>query len=261
MSLSFIVPIKSKKVTSDWVQFNKLINRTLNSICSQTDESFKVFVVCHELPEIELQSDKIQFELVDFEPPKLGKDEKHNISLKETDKAKKVLLGIKCAIKYESDYIMVVDSDDCISSRIASFVNKNSDTRPNGWYLDSGYYYNEGKRYLIKKKASFYGNCGSCLILRSDLAHLWVIDEPFLYYDHQKIEKDNFKLLRLPFFGAIYSMANGENHYKSWENVKKIAKKYLLFDNGKFRPYAKLKRYSIKFLNNKTRRKYGLYRI
>ena len=56
-------------------------------------------------------------------------------------------------------------------------------------------------------------------------------------------------------------MANGENHYKSWSNMKKIAKKYLLFDNGKFKPYTKLKKYSFKLLTKRTRNKYGLYKV
>lgn len=261
MSISFVVPIKSKMVTGNWGHFNKLVNRTLKSICSQTNTDFNVVVVCHELPTMDFENDKIQFVQVDFPPPELGDDNKRNIELKETDKSKKVLEGIRYSKNVGAEYVMVVDSDDCISPKISSFVSENLKSKSVGWYLDKGYYYTEGKNYLIKKKTKFYGNCGSCLILRMDIAPVWVKKEPFLYYDHQTIEKGEIQLLKFPYYGAIYSMANGENHYKSWSNMKKIAKKYLLFDNGKFKPFQKLAKYRLTFLTPRLKRDFGLYKL
>ena len=44
--LTFIVPVKSKKLAADWSAFRKLSSAPSVRICNQKNSDFKVFVVC-----------------------------------------------------------------------------------------------------------------------------------------------------------------------------------------------------------------------
>jgi hypothetical protein len=50
--IGFVVPIKSKYVSRDWILDNHLLDRTMRSICAQTDQNFRLFIVCNEMPEV-----------------------------------------------------------------------------------------------------------------------------------------------------------------------------------------------------------------
>lgn len=67
--LTFVIPVKSERVSSDWTKFCQLFERTLISVCNQTDRNFKVIAVCHETPKIEFNHQNISFLNVDFDPP------------------------------------------------------------------------------------------------------------------------------------------------------------------------------------------------
>src|SRR5690606_1555588 len=105
--LTFIIPVKSKKVSNSWGYFSKLFERTLKSICNQTSNKFRVVVVCHEKPDTDFEHPNLEFIHVDFEPPLLNPDtkDKHD-GLKEEDKARKILAGLDYIKKYDQDYVM-----------------------------------------------------------------------------------------------------------------------------------------------------------
>lgn len=257
--LVFIVPVKSKKVSGDWESFIKLVERTLKSICSQTDQNFRVIVSCHETPEIGYKNDKIEFHNMEFLPPNLaGLDWEQARQAKEGDKTNKILEGFALAQKYEPSHIMVVDSDDCISHKIVEFVHKDAN-KTTGWYINKGYYYQEGKPYAFLKKTNFNQFCGSCIIIKNEFAKELILQEPFLYYNHFTMNLPNGKeLAPLPFAGAMYSMANGENHFMSVSKAESIAK-----SASKFWPslYSKLKRYRPTLITRSFKRNFGFYYI
>lgn len=124
--LTFIVPIKSERVSGDWLEFCKLVERTFKSICNQTDQNFKLVAVCHEIPQIDFSHKNIHYLKVDFEPP-IKKDGESDDSInkrRELDKGKKLKLGAKYSKeKFDTDYVMTVDSDDYVSNRIVAYVN------------------------------------------------------------------------------------------------------------------------------------------
>src|SRR6056297_2239627 len=122
--ICFIVPVKSKKLSSDWEKFSLLVRRSLNSINGQKNRDFQIIVACHELPNNKLEHEKIHYLQVDFEPPILKHtDKEKDRQLKESDKAKKILKGYEFANEnFAIDYFMVVDSDDCIHNGISEYV-------------------------------------------------------------------------------------------------------------------------------------------
>ena len=263
--LTFIVPVKSKKLAADWSAFCKLFERSLRSICNQKNRNFKVIVVCHEIPKIDFESDKVTYVQVDFKPPTLVKDDwDKNRALKEGDKAKKIQKGMEHARQSHPEYVMVVDSDDCVSNKIVSFVAEQNQNAP-GWFVKKGYYYREGAPYVFLNKHTFNNLCGSCIIIRSDLFHYLFRTEPWLYYFHERTElpdEANTQLTPLPFAAALYSMANGENHFMSVQHAKKLVKQPKVVTGAFFRTFfKKLAKYRIRFLTKNFKESFNFYHV
>ncbi|MBD2343223.1 glycosyltransferase family 2 protein [Anabaena subtropica] len=216
--LVFVIPLKSRQFSKSWERVTQLFERCIKSVCHQTSSEFHVIVVCHEKPDIQFNHPNITYITVDFPQ---AKDTKY-INQGRTDKGRKILKGLVEAQHFSPTHTMAVDADDCVSRNLAEFVKNNPNS--NGWVINKGYKYQEGDKYIYVKRNDFYKMCGSCNILRYDLN--LIPENPeynrgygyYKYYiDHAKVknilkEKDiNIKLL--PFPGAIYMLATGENHY------------------------------------------------
>lgn len=264
--IRFIIPLKSRTVSGNWSHFSMIFERTLKSVCKQTNEEFEVIVVHHEKPRIEYSNKHVAFLEVDIPKPKLVEDNHwYNYSLKNQDKASKILYGLKYDTGRKIDYVMVVDSDDMVSKSIAQFVNK-SKNDSNGWIISKGYFYREGKKFAFYKKKDFNLLCGSCLILKPELINEVIIPNPITpenprdYYAHKTMEISGKKLSKLPFPGAVYSMANGENIQATSKNVKGIASRIFTYQKL-IRLWDLLKKYRLHYLTSKRRNHFGIYNI
>lgn len=261
--VTFIIPVKSAQVTGSWSQFSKLVERTLKSVTNQTSQNFKVVVVCHEKPEVDFDHPSIEYVQVDFEVPDLksAPKEKHD-GLKEQDKSNKILAGVKHAEKFNSDYLMVVDADDCISNKIVAFIDDNKHKNGVGWYINKGYFYKEGGKMISLNRENFNTLCGTCIIVRPDYMNNIFHNRPHLLYVHQTMEfDDGQKLEKLPFPGAVYSMMNGENHYMSGGQISKLASGILFKWSNLKNIFKKFRRYRLKTLNTKIKNEFGLYSL
>ena len=259
--VTFIIPVKSAQVSKSWSQFSKLFERTLKSVTNQTSQNFKVVVVCHEKPEINFEHANVEYIHVDFEVPqlKLAPKEKHD-GLKEEDKSNKILAGVAHAEKFNSDYYMVVDADDCISNKIVSFIEENGDQNEVGWYISKGYFYREGDKIISLNKENFNTLCGTCIIVRPKFFQGIFQYKPHLLYVHQTTEfEGGNKMQRLPFPGAIYSMANGENHYMSGGQMKNLAGGAIFQWFNLKRIFRRLRKYRLKTLNNHIKGEFSIY--
>lgn len=215
--LVFVIPVKSAEVAKSWSQTCKLLERTLRSVCNQTDHQFRVIVVCHEKPQINFFHSSISYVEVDFPPPK------NQGRSKVMDRIRKELTGFIAAKKFSPCHIMKIDADDCTSKHLAEFVSKNPQT--NGWFVDKGYVYIEGSRSIYLKKKEFYKWNGSSNIIRDNLydviqhnlEKLPETDEECLeyYMTHFEVAKTMSErgtpLEALPFFGCVYILGHGEN--------------------------------------------------
>lgn len=262
--ITFIVPVKSKKVSSDWPRFCKLFQRTVKSICGQTDKNFRLVAVCHEVPEIDFNHKNLVFLEVEFNPPipKAFESEETFNKRREVDKGEKIMAGVAYAKKnFDTDYVMMVDSDDCISNRIASFVNGNDQDSP-GWYLKFGYIHLDGKKFLASTSKFSY-LCGSSIIVKPDLIHYFFGTNPDLYFDHQlKTLDKGTNLSELPFFGGIYSMANGDNHYMSLQKAKNLNNPFGRLSRSELkRMYRKLRAYRFHFITRRIRDEFNFYQV
>lgn len=225
----FCIPLRSKEVSQDWDKVTLLFNRTLESVYHQTDEDFKIFVACHQIPTLdETYDDRVEFICVKTKIPVTYSD-------MMGDKDSKIFTCQNAARKYlveqklDGAYFMNVDSDDLISCKIADFISNKA--KKNIYTAKYGYIYFEGLSYM-KKARRLERTCGSCYIIYLNITQLPHNDEGYL---SNNVDKCPFtphhrdlgnKLINiegwshgfLPFPSTIY-MVNGEN-VSAWADHK-----------------------------------------
>lgn len=262
--LVFIVPLRSKTTAASWEKVSQLLERCLKSLCNQTIPNFRVIVVCHERPIITFEHPFISYVEVDFAAPNLQKITTNN-SLLEQDKNRKIFTGIIQAKSLKPSHIMIVDADDCVSKRIAEFVQRNNQC--DGWFIDRGYEYPHGTQYIYLKRKNFHRKCGTCYIVKYEILYNFFKDKKLNnidqdFWQHKSfakiLEKRDTLLNALPFEGAIYVMDHGDNIFackerffnKNRNNLPEV----LLFYIRRI-----LKRLNSKLLSSKIRNEFGLY--
>ncbi|HEY1266853.1 MAG TPA: glycosyltransferase family 2 protein [Candidatus Binatia bacterium] len=214
--LAFVVPLKSRRVAKSWDYVSQLFERTLRSICNQMSPAFKVFVICHEKPQIDFQHPAVSYLSVDFPVPGFSDHPALNL-----DKYRKLIVGFRAARESGATHVIEVDADDCVSNRLAAVVAR--ETGRAGWYFDSGYIYREGSGRIYRKGRHFYEWCGTSNIVRVDLLELPEILERgqgsrLLGHSRlrQRFTDRMTPLVALPFPGAVYvRIERGEaNHHR-----------------------------------------------
>lgn len=261
--MTFLVPLRSKKVANDWNRCCDLLTRTLKSITSQTSDDYHVVVVCHELPEKLFEHSKIAYHTVDFDPPVYtGVNYLTEGDPGEDDKARKLLAALELESVQSSEYVMPVDADDLVSSGIAQFIGESKSRDIPGWYLKKGYLYLEGKNYLFLNNENFNVRCGTCIIIQPKLLPYLVDTGVRKHFKHARIRlnKDQ-ELLPFPFAAAIYSMANGQNLFMNTNSVNKLKHRYDGLINKIIGLINKTRKYSIRFLFPGIRKEFGLYKM
>ncbi len=201
----FLVPLKSAKISKSWKVTSEIFEKTARSICNQDCDKFRLVVVCHEKPEIGFESPFLDYIQVDFPAPE---NDDIGYDTKRKDKAKKLLIGAEYSSKFNPSHLMVVDADDFVSNKLASFVDKNADQA--GYIFNNGYVYESGSRFLYYLRRHFVHHCGTSIIIKTNLFELLFEDE---IYEHRGFTLDgsSHSLNKLPFAGSIYNRGHGEN--------------------------------------------------
>ena len=268
--LVFIVPLKSAKLSRSWPLSNRLFERCLRSICQQTSPDFRVLVVCNEKPDIQFTHPNVRYIAVDFSPPLPDPQEQptsgyeygysKDIAQMNADKARKIRTALDYATRYQPTHVMVVDADDCVSSRLAEFVSSHSHS--DGWFIRKGYLYPEGGRFLLCNARNFHHICGTSLIIAFGLTQAVFTNPDF--YNHSFDESPpGTSLAPLPFAGTVYSMENGDNIYMSTETRQHIHGTLLrsVFSRDIFKLVRKVAKYRPAYLTPGIRREFGIYDI
>lgn len=154
------------------------------------------------------------------------------------DRGCKYLIGLLHAQKHNPDHVMFFDADDFISNRIAEFSN--NQPAHNGWYIESGYIYDQASGALGVLDG-FHMICGTSHIvnyrlftLPNDLSRdatqeqiLRSVDHHYLFkiigshrWIAESLAQNGTALEPLPFKGAIYHVGHGENHNPHIPNLK-----------------------------------------
>ena len=167
--LVFITSLRHPQNSTSYEKIEYLLQRTLQSVSQQTNQDFRIIVVCNRLPKQYLFPPKVEFISVDFPAPSTIKGTAIDLEDVHKDKGSKYFVGLLHAKKYNPNYIMFFDSDDFISNRIVEYVN--SQPEQNGWFIQHGYAYGDGLP-LIRELQEFDKKCGTCHILNFNLFDL-----------------------------------------------------------------------------------------
>ncbi len=136
---------------------------------------------------------------------------------------------------------MLCDADDCVSNRLALHAASHPG-RP-GWYFDEGWMYDDGSRLVFKKRRDFDAVCGTSSIVWVTSDDLPMIggtecDADLIWRSgHAKIRANSIArgtpLESLPFAGAVYILATGENDsgfsLRGWRSKKVLIEKFLSY--------------------------------
>lgn len=252
--LVFIIPLKSQQVSKSWDRVSKLFERCIKSVCNQTSPNFRVIVVCHEKPQIEFSHPHITYIEVDFPAPN---SEYKN---KRLDRKRKVIVGLNYARQLKPSHIMKVDADDCVSKYLAELVEQNPQS--NGWFVNKGYLYQDGSKFVYFKRKDFYKWCGSCNIIAWKLLNVPesllpdTIELKKYYWGHRKVveklAQQGTPIQPLPFAGAIYLVGHGDNTYPYSTN-------FLSYKGVYF--WLKQILFNFRLLTSSVRNEFGLYDI
>jgi hypothetical protein len=159
--LVFLISLRHPDNANDFTQVEKLLSITLNSICGQTNNDFRIVVVCNKLPNIEFKDDRIFYHVVDFPVPSKLKASELEAEPKFKDKGTKYMAGLLYSRRFEPKYVYIVDSDDWVNVNLISFLEKKP-TYPI-WCVSKGFIVNyPSKEYKSISGLSRY--CGSTFI-------------------------------------------------------------------------------------------------
>ena len=238
--IGFIVAFRPRQNSKDWNNDSTLLRKTLISICNQTSENFRVYVVHHELPEEIYTHHNLKYIKFPYEFCKLEQlTEKTEYQLNDPimtvngfDQGKKTMYGASEAINDGCKFIMSVDADDLISNKIAEYVTAPSRENSDGWYIDKGYVYVTNKSFLLRKPSKMNTINASTNIIASK--HIPQLDfnstkaDLFSFfaahgYLYQRLREQGININPLPFYGVIYVA-----HSSNWTNIQQSLSKFSL---------------------------------
>jgi hypothetical protein len=164
--IAFLIPFASHRVKSNWELACAHLRQTLRSIQNSTNGNFRVVVAGHEAPDFDVALDpRFVFLPLDHAIPSRKNDE---VALKQ-DKLTKIAAAWDYAkATWRPDYVMKLDADDLISSRLVAWLATAGGEA--GYLIKQGWYWYSNSRYLILSTGDFDRECGSCLIISSDIA-------------------------------------------------------------------------------------------
>lgn len=234
VALTFVIPVRHPSNCPDWAALVSRLRQTVASVEAQKSPSWRAVIVVNSGAHIPEFSERVSVVRVDFAPnahfEKAGDLDRFRDSVRR-DKGYRVLHGMRAA--GPTNYFMVVDDDDFVSSKLVNFVSENLGAA--GWRVENGLVWSEGSRFVLVY-SDFYNFCGTSLIVRSDLYRLnrWEESEPdprwvsemlgshVLIAPHLEAEKT--PLQPLPFLGAVYRVGHKGAHSQSYS----VALRFLL---------------------------------
>ena len=165
-TLAFLIPFASRRVKSKWNIACAHLRQTLRSIQNSSSGNYRVVVAGHELPEFDVSFDS-RFHFLSLNHP-TPSDRNYTPAL-GLDKLTKIAAAWNYAKPtWNPKYVMKLDADDLVSSKLIGWLDNANDEA--GYLIRHGWAWRSGSRYLLQRTEYFDQICGSCLIIRSDVA-------------------------------------------------------------------------------------------
>lgn len=219
-TLVFVIPVRHQGSVSNWSMVHRNLSETAQSIANQDDPNWRCVVIANEGADLPRLPSGFEARYVDFPLPELPERADHEEAFYDAvrlDKGRRILQGITDANNH--DYVMVVDYDDWVSARLASWVQAHLGDP--GWYFRKGYVH-DGSQYILLHR-DFSELCGTSHVVRKDLLG---ISEPWIETSDTVIKRNlgshiflrhdlagtRSALAELPFPGAVYRVDYGSSN-------------------------------------------------
>jgi hypothetical protein len=165
-AIVFLIPFASRRVKSQWEIACAHLRQTLRSIQNSTSGNYCVVVAGHEAPDFDVRFDS-RFHFLSLTHP-IPSHEHYHASL-VLDKLTKIASAWDYARStWNPRYVMKLDADDFISSRLVAWIQTAGGEA--GYLIKNGWVWGSGSHYFIQHTECFDRTCGSCLIIRSEVA-------------------------------------------------------------------------------------------
>lgn len=235
----FIMPLRSPKVANDWDVVSKLCIKSIQSIKRQTDKSYRIHLVCNDLPHNIEITNKMRVTKKDFKIPKTKDD-------MMSDKGEKKKVAISTANLSIGDTVIVLDPDDRVDKSLVKYLE--NEAKSDVCVIKNGHVWPHNKNYIFR-----WSNL-SILTFRYDGENMPRHDSDNNDYlimrshiEAKKIAKNSsMSTEEVPFPAYCYVTDTSDNHsgisFTSFLHKKRFLKKIIGF----------------RFLNNKHKNKYGI---
>ncbi|MGE5209468.1 MAG: hypothetical protein ACM3KL_09080 [Alphaproteobacteria bacterium] len=163
----FLIPIASARRAKDWKRGCAYFEQTLSSVFNSRNGNYCVVVAGHEPPTFQLPQDP-RLKFLSLGHPLPSREGGYYPAA-----VKDKLIKLEAAWNYAKStwnpqYVMKLDWDDLISSRLVDWL-VSAKNEP-GYLIKHGWIWRSHAPYLIQRTEYFDRGCGSCLIIRTDLA-------------------------------------------------------------------------------------------
>lgn len=226
--LAFVTSLRHPANSADYSRVESLLEQTLRSVCSQTDDDYVVIVVGNQRPSFALPP-QVHFVAVDFPPPVTSGEIHAPRDAFVRDKGTKIAAGLIAARRFLPDQVMIFDADDFVSRRLAAHV-KTHPSSP-GWVISDGWMFSRA-RNVYRPVGHFNRTCGTSFVvpyeayqvsgdIRVDasqdelIAAFGDVLTNIMGAHRGAVEWHRARgreLEILPFRGAVYHVDTGENH-------------------------------------------------
>lgn len=228
----FVIPLKAEAASSDWEGCVKRFKQTICSCVNQTNPNFRVLVSCDQKIDLEIEDKRVEFLVSkDIPVPKTWEEKVRNKSWKQLIAAIRIReILLEQERPEDGIYVMPVDADDLVSSRLAQFAEDYPNE--NGFVSEYGYVWHEGTRYMqvYKDMHRYCGSCNAIKMYLDDLPEMIPFSVEQCYdpdicrklTDQYIIRRDHGKIVDIysakgkpfavcPFPTTIYRLSTGDN--------------------------------------------------
>jgi len=163
----FLIPLASARVVRDWHLACAYFKQTLASVFNSTVENYCVVIVGHEAPDFSLPQDP-RLKFLSLDHPLPSQEGGYWVAAVKDKMIKLAAAWEYAKCTWNPQYVMKVDWDDLVSSRLVEWLVSAEDEA--GYRIKHGWIWRPTLPHLIQRTEQFDRSCGSCLIIRSDLA-------------------------------------------------------------------------------------------
>ena len=159
MKILFVSPIVSRRYCADWGAVSRGLRATIASLSRQTVPDWRIMLVGGDEPDLPAAFARH----VIFVKADLNIDRPEERGRREVDKERKQYCGYVEVHKYAPEYVMPLDYDDLVSTRLVEYVCNNPTV--DAFLLKRGYVYHDGSNHC-QYSQRVYMRTGSNLVVR-----------------------------------------------------------------------------------------------